>query len=207
MRWYDAIGWVGSALMFLSFFMKTMVPLRVVAIAANVSMIAYTAIAGVIPVLILQSCLLPLNTYRLVQLRRLIARVKQAAAGGFSLEALIPFMTTERRRAGDVLFRAGDPTDKMYVLHRGAVRLRELDRRLGPGDVLGEIGILSPSKVRTATAVCEEECELYSITQDVVLQLFYQNPEFGFFLVRLITQRLLRNLDDANFDAMATMTR
>jgi hypothetical protein len=43
------------------------------------------------------------------------------------------------------------------------------------------------------------------VTQDVVLQLFYQKPEFSFFLVRLVTKRLLDNLEDAQFDAMATM--
>ena len=67
------------------------------------------------------------------------------------------------------------------------------------------IWLLSADKERTATAVCEGECNLYSLTQDVVLQLFYQKPEFSFFLVRLVTKRLLDNLEDAHFDAMATL--
>ena len=65
--------------------------------------------------------------------------------------------------------------------------------------------MLSPSNVRTATAICAEECDLYSLSSDQVLQLFYTNPEFGFFLVRLVTRRLLANLNDAQFDAMATL--
>jgi CRP/FNR family cyclic AMP-dependent transcriptional regulator len=96
-----------------------------------------------------------------------------------------------------VLFRAGDPGDRMYYVQRGEVRLKEIDVVLREGDVLGEISLLTDRKGRTATAVCESRCELYSVTRDVVMQLFYQRPEFGFFLVRLVTKRLLDNIDNA----------
>jgi CRP/FNR family cyclic AMP-dependent transcriptional regulator len=201
----EVIGYVGSVLMFLTFFMKTMIPLRFTAICANVVMIAYTSIKGVPPILILQSCLLPLNILRFVQMKRLITRVKAAARGDFKIEPLLPFMKHETRADGDVLFKAGDKGDRMYFLQAGRVRLREIEKVLKDGDVFGEIGLLSADKERTATAVCEGECNLYSLTQDVVLQLFYQKPEFSFFLVRLVTKRLLDNLEDAQFDAMATM--
>ncbi|MCE9574033.1 MAG: cyclic nucleotide-binding domain-containing protein [Deltaproteobacteria bacterium] len=203
--WIQAIGYVGSLLMFLTFFMKTMIPLRMTAIAANVVMITYTALAGVIPVLILQSSLLPLNIVRFIQMKRLITRVKAAARGDFKIEPLLPFMKHERHKDGDILFSVGDRGDRMYFLQSGRVRLREIDKLLRDGDVFGEIGLLSVDKERTATAVCEGDCDLYCVTQDVVFQLFYQKPEFSFFLVRLVTKRLLDNLEDAQFDAMATM--
>jgi CRP/FNR family transcriptional regulator, cyclic AMP receptor protein len=204
-NWVQAIGYVGSILMFLTFFMKTMIPLRMTAIAANCVMILFTSLAHVYPVLILQTCLLPLNVVRFIQMKRLITRVKAAARGDFKIEPLLPFMKHELRRDGDVLFKVGDRGDRMYFLQHGRVRLREIDKVLKDGDVFGEIGLLSADKERTATAVCEGECTLYSVTQDVVLQLFYQKPEFSFFLVRLVTKRLLDNLEDAQFDAMATM--
>jgi len=203
--WVQAIGYVGSVLMFLTFFMKTMIPLRLTAIAANCVMITYTSIAGIYPVLILQTCLRPLNVLRFIQMKRLITRVKAAARGDFKIEPLLPFMKHETRKDGDILFKTGDRGDRMYFLQRGRVRLKEIDKVLKDGDVFGEIGLLSADKERTATAVCEGECDLYSVTQDVVLQLFYQKPEFSFFLVRLVTKRLLDNLEDAQFDAMATM--
>ena len=204
-NWVQAIGYVGSVLMFLTFFMKTMIPLRLTAIAANCVMITYTSIAGIYPVLILQTCLLPLNVLRFIQMKRLITRVKAAARGDFKIEPLLPFMKHETRKDGDVLFKTGDRGDRMYFLQKGRVRLKEIDKMLKDGDVFGEIGLLSADKERTATAVCEGECDLYSVTQDVVLQLFYQKPEFSFFLGRLVTKRLLDNLEDAQFDAMATM--
>ena len=201
----EIVGYVGSALMFLTFFMKTMIPLRMTAIAANVVMIAYTGSKGVIPILVLQSCLLPLNVFRLVQMKRLVARVKAAARGDFRLDPLIPLMTHERKRAGEIVFRAGEESNRLYYVQRGAIRLEEIGKLVGAGEVLGEIGVLAPTNVRTATAICAEECDLYSLSGDQVLQLFYTNPEFGFYLVRLITRRLLANLKDAQFDAMATL--
>lgn len=204
-NWVQAIGYVGSVLMFLTFFMKTMIPLRMTAIAANCVMIVFTSIAHVYPILILQACLLPLNIVRFIQMKRLITRVKAAARGDFKIEPLLPFMKHEHRKDGDVLFKTGDRGDCMYFLQHGRVRLREIDKVLKDGDVFGEIGLLSADKERTATAVCEGPCELYSVTQDVVFQLFYQKPEFSFFLVRLVTKRLLDNLEDAQFDAMATV--
>jgi CRP/FNR family transcriptional regulator, cyclic AMP receptor protein len=207
LSWVQMIGYVGSVLMFLTFFMKTMIPLRMTAIAANCVMITFTALVGkaALPILILQSCLLPLNIVRFIQMKRLITRVKAAARGDFKIEPLLPFMKHELRKDGDILFKAGDRGDRMYFLQRGRVRLREIDKVLKDGDVFGEIGLLSADKERTATAVCEGECSLYGVTQDVVMQLFYQKPEFSFFLVRLVTKRLLDNLEDAQFDAMATM--
>jgi len=204
MRWFEPIGYVGSLLMFLTFFMKTMIPLRVTAIAANVVMIVYTASAGILPVLILQSCLLPLNVVRFVQMKRLVSRVQASSRGEVDLGPLLPFMRKRLHETGDVLFRAGDVGDRMYYIQRGDIRLRELDIVLKPGDVLGEISLLSADRARTATAICESECELYEIDQAVVMQLFYQRPEFGFFLIRLVTKRLLDNAENAEPRAALT---
>lgn len=191
MDWYDAFGYLGAFLMFATFYMKTIIPLRVAGIAANLAMIVYAAAASIYPVLLLQTALLPLNVVRLVQVRRLIRRVSRASRGDVDLNLLAPFMTRERASAGQVLFRKGDPSDKLYLIQSGSVRLPEVGRKLGPGEVLGEIGILSPRHARTATAVCEEDAELLTLGEEKVLELYYQHPEFGFFLVRLVIQHLV----------------
>ena len=49
------------------------------------------------------------------------------------------------------------------------------------------MGLFAPHGVRTLTAVCEEDCRLATISRDRVLELYYQNPKFGFFLIRLIS--------------------
>jgi hypothetical protein len=44
-----------------------------------------------------------------------------------------------------------------------------------------------------ATATCETDVDLAVIANDKVLQLYHQNPKLGFYLIRLVIQRLLEN--------------
>ncbi len=193
MGWQEYAGYVGSFLMFSTFWMKTMIPLRVAGITANAAMIVYAAAAGLYPILAMQCLMLPVNLYRLYQMRALLLRVAEAAEGGFQPDALIPFMKKEMHADGEVLFRVGDDSHKLYLIREGAIRLQEIGHTLEAGAMFGEIGILSEHNRRTATAQCQGKTLLYSITRDQVTQLFFQNPEFGFFLMRLVTGRLLRN--------------
>ncbi|HSP94384.1 MAG TPA: hypothetical protein VLU06_07520, partial [Thermoanaerobaculia bacterium] len=58
--WVDAVGYVASLLVFCTFYMKTMIPLRSVAIASNVAFMTYGFAGRLYPVLVLHSVLLPL---------------------------------------------------------------------------------------------------------------------------------------------------
>jgi CRP/FNR family cyclic AMP-dependent transcriptional regulator len=191
--WIVVAAWVAATLVFCTFFMKTMIPLRIVAIASNLAFITYALLGlhyGVFgrlyPILVLHSCLLPLNVLRLRELRRLIAAVR-GASDADALDALVPYMKGEEHPGGDVLFRAGDAPDKLYVIHSGHVDFPELRKRLSAGDVFGEIGLFAPQQVRTVTAVCADDCRLATITGDKVLELYYENPRFGLFLIRLVS--------------------
>ena len=64
----DIIGYVASALVLATFSMKSMRPLRLIAIASNVAFIAYALMADMRPILILHSILLPVNILRLLQM-------------------------------------------------------------------------------------------------------------------------------------------
>jgi CRP-like cAMP-binding protein len=67
------------------------------------------------------------------------------------------------------------------------------NRTIGAGTVLGEVSMFSPDRRRTATAICASDGELLVMSEDKVRQLYFQNPKFGFYLVQLITARLLEN--------------
>jgi CRP/FNR family transcriptional regulator, cyclic AMP receptor protein len=197
--WIVLAAWLASILVFCSFFMKTMIPLRIVAITSNVAFIAYALLGlkyGVFgrlyPIFILHSCLLPLNVLRLRELRRLITAVREARDTD-ALEALVPYMKTEERHKGDVLFRAGDPPDKLYVIQSGRVVFPELDKRVSAGEVFGEVGLFAPQQVRTVTAICEDDCRLATITGEKVLELYFENPRFGLFLIRLVSGYMRRS--------------
>jgi CRP/FNR family cyclic AMP-dependent transcriptional regulator len=191
--WLIVAGWVAAVLVFSAFFMRTMIPLRIVAIASNVAFIAYALLGlryGVFdrlyPILVLHSTLLPLNLVRLRELKRMIASVRATNADE-AVEALIPYMKLEQYREGDVLFRRGDPANKLYVVQHGNVRLRETSKRISAGGVFGEVGLFAPQGVRSLTAMCDDDCRLATISADKVFELYYQNPRFGFFLIRLIS--------------------
>jgi CRP/FNR family transcriptional regulator, cyclic AMP receptor protein len=197
--WIVLAAWLASILVFCSFFMKTMIPLRIVAITSNVAFIAYALLGlkyGVFgrlyPIFILHSCLLPLNVLRLRELRRLITAVREARDTD-ALEALVPYMKTEQRRKGDVLFRAGDAPDKLYVIQSGRVVFPELDKRVSAGEVFGEVGLFALQQVRTVTAICEDDCRLATITGEKVLELYFENPRFGLFLIRLVSGYMRRS--------------
>ena len=198
MEWTDFIGYLAAAFMFSTFYMSRMIPLRAAGIAANITFITYASIAHVYPLLILHMVLLPLNAYRMIQMIRLVNSVRESSRGDFSMDFLVPFMTKESFKKGAVIFAKGDDADKMYYLQKGSVKLKEFDVTLGPGELLGEIAIFSPEKERTATVLCEEDTEFLTIHEKQVLQLYYQNPKFGFHLVQLIIFRLLK---DAKLDS------
>jgi CRP-like cAMP-binding protein len=105
-------------------------------------------------------------------------------------------LTHKKLEAGHVLFRKGEPANSMYLILEGSVRLVELDVALGPGSLVGEIGVFAPDNRRTGTAVCESDVEIGAITDEKVLQLYYPNPTFGFYMFRLVLARMLENERD-----------
>jgi len=187
-------GYLAALLLFSTFYMKKMIPLRAVGIASNMVFIIYAASAQLYPILILHACLLPLNISRMIQMMRLVKNVKSAVRGGaMSLDFLVPYMTKENYKRGDVIFKKGDIADRMYFLRQGLVKAVEVEAFLKDGEIIGEVGVFSHNKKRTATIVCETDCALMSIPEGQVLQLFYQNPAFGLHLTQLMIQRFERN--------------
>ena len=185
-------GWLSAVLVFSSFFMKTIVPLRMVAICSNIAFITYALLGlkygvfgRVYPILVLHASLLPLNLVRLRQLKALQRGVREASKDE-TIRSLVPYMHAETHAAGEVLFRKGDPANRLYVIQHGHVRFPEIGKVVSDGQVFGEVGLFAPHNVRTLSATCHDDCRLYTIKRDKVLELYYQDPRFGFFLIRLV---------------------
>lgn len=191
--WIELSGYLASALVFLTFYMKTMIPLRLIGILSNVAFMTYGLGGRLYPVLILHAILLPLNCLRLVQMRTLIQKVHAASRGDLSMEWLVPMMRRRQCAKGEVLFRRGDPAKELYLVFSGSVRLLDLAVEIGPGKMLGEVGIFAPTHQRMDTAVCETEVELGAMATEKVLELYHQDRRFGFYLIRLVSQRLLED--------------
>lgn len=184
------IGFVGVTLSLLSFSMRDMQSLRQVAIFSNIAFMCYGLLETLWPTLVLSSILLPLNFWRLRQIKRLVNDIDKARADTPVAEWLLPHMTANSFSAGDVLFRQGDAADVIYFIHEGKVRLQEIDVILGPGELFGEMGLFSAARKRTVGVICETDCKLYTMTRDAVYRLYYQQPKLGFLLISLIVNRL-----------------
>lgn len=197
MFWINLIGYLASVLMFSTFYMKKMIPLRAVGASANVTFIIYASILNIYPLLILHAVLLPLNITRMIQMMRLVKKVQDTARGDFSFEFLVPFMTKENFKKGEPVCKKGEESNKLYYLQKGLVKIEGAGIYVTEGELIGEIGIFSQNKQRTDTITCETDSTLYTMPEKQILQLYYQNPKFGFYLVQLIIKRLMKNLNAA----------
>ncbi len=190
----ELIGYAAAACVFLTFYMKTMVPLRIAGIASNVLFIVYGYFSGAHPVLILHLALLPLNIWRLHEMQQLMRSMKAATHGDLNMDWLKPFTSARNVSAGDVIFRKGDIADNMMVVMSGSFRLVEIDTIVEPGSVVGELGFLSLDHKRMATLQCEAAGQVLEISYEQLKQLYFQNRQFGFYFLQLTTRRLFENI-------------
>jgi CRP/FNR family transcriptional regulator, cyclic AMP receptor protein len=175
--------------------MKTMIPLRIVSMTCNSLFIIYGFFGGIYPTLILNLVLLPLNTVRLHQMRKLIKDVEAAASmGETSIDWLKPFMSRRSFRKGDIVFRKGDIADAMFYSVTGRYQLKEMGIEIPVGQVFGDLGFLAPDNRRTQTIECTEDGEVLTATYQQVKELYFQNPQFGFYFLRLTSERLFDNI-------------
>lgn len=66
----EVIGYVASVLVFATFYVKKILTLRLIAIGSNVAFILYALGSELHPVFLLHSLLLPLNLYRIFEIKR-----------------------------------------------------------------------------------------------------------------------------------------
>lgn len=189
-----ALGFTGGILYIASHYMKTMVPLRLCEIASNALFVIYGAMYPSWPTLALYGILVPLNSLRLYEMLELIKKVRTASQGDLSMDWLKPFMHKRAHKKGEILFKKGDHAEEMFYILSGSCRVQELNLTVSAGQMLGELGFLSPDNTRTGTVECLEDVELGTITYDKVRELYFQNPTFGFYLLRLSSERLLQNV-------------
>ena len=193
-RFIELVGFIGGGLTVVMLAMRTMIPLRVVGIASNIFQIAFGVLAGVTPMWIQHGVLLPVNVYRLFEQMHLVKQVREASAVDLSMDWLIPYMTKRRVEAGRTLFHKGQAADEMFIVFSGRLRLSESALDVLPGSVVGELGLLAPNQQRTQTLECVENSEIMQIGYDRIKSVYFQNPTFGFYFLRLTSARLFQNI-------------
>ncbi len=192
--WIEALGYLGALLVFGTYSMKTMIPLRIVALFSNCAFIVYGYMAPVYPQLLLHGVLLPLNSLRLYQMLQLIEKVRTASQGDLNMDWLKPFMSKRACKAGEIIFRKDDLASALFYTVSGSYRLNEIEADVGPGQLIGEIGLIAPDNKRTLSFQCIEGGELLTISYEQVKQLYFQNPKFGFYFLQLLSRRLFQDI-------------
>src|SRR5689334_20209613 len=190
----NMLALVGATLYVVTLMVRTIVPLRIIGIISMVFFIAYGALAGAVTTFFLYLLSLPINVIRLRQMLTLVKKAKLSAQGDLSMDWLRPFMTPRKYKKGDTLFRKGDVANEMFLTVTGKFLVSEIGIEVPPGRIMGELGFVAPKNKRTQTVKCIESGDVLTITYETLLELYFQNPEFGYYLLSLTSERLLQNV-------------
>jgi CRP-like cAMP-binding protein len=82
----------------------------------------------------------------------------------------------------------------MFLTVTGRFLVKEIEVELPPGRLMGELGFLTPDNRRTGTVECIEDGQVLTITYERLLEIYFQNPQFGYYFLVLTSQRLLENI-------------
>jgi hypothetical protein len=185
---------VGAVFFVATLLTQTMVPLRVANMIGCIFFAGFGALTGTVTTFLLYLLLVPINAFRLRQMLVLIKKARSATQGDTSMEWLKPFMTERKYRKGDVLFKKDDAANEMLLTVTGKFLVKEINVELPPGRLMGELGFLTPDNRRTATIECIENGHVLTITYEKLLEIYFQNPQFGYYFLVLTSQRLLENI-------------
>ena len=190
----NMLALVGAIFYVATLMVRTIVPLRIIGIISIVFFIGYGALAGAMATFFLYLLSLPINVIRLRQMLSLVRKARVSAQGDLSMDWLRPFMSPRKYKKGEVLFHKGDIAKEMFITVTGTFLVKEIGVELPPGRIMGELGFIDPKNRRTQTVESLENGEVLTITYDKLLELYFQNPEFGYYFLRLTTERLMQNI-------------
>lgn len=185
----EALGYLASVLVFTTFYMKTMVVLRFVAIASNFAFIGYGLAENLHPVLLLHLALLPMNFHRLVQAQREEALAGSPDDAGVR-ESLMVHMTRRELNRGETVFARGDPAGSIFYLAGGMIALPEENVKVETGGAVGLEDLLSGRRVRDSSAVCETDCELLELSGAAISELPDRDREGGLAFLNAIAGQI-----------------
>lgn len=174
---------------------RSVVVVRLGAIAAGLPIAAYALLSRAWPVVLAQALLVGVNAWRLLEMRRLHATVRAAREETIDLSDFEAYFRRERHARGDTLFLKGNPGNYAYYVASGEISIPEVAVHVGPGEFFGEFSLFTDGGLRTASAVCRSDVELYRIDSDTLAATFHRKPDFAFALVRVMVQRMNRNND------------
>lgn len=104
-------------------------------------------------------------------------------------------------KAGEPVFRMGDPGLGMYIIIEGSVDIVEENENMEPkilaslsdGAFFGDLALLDEAP-RSASAIAKTECDVIGFFRPDLMDLLYRKPQLGikilFALARVVGERL-----------------
>src|SRR5215475_13585464 len=99
---------------------------------------------------------------------------------------------TRSFKAGETIFREGDPADELYVIQKGEVEVRRDGRvldTLAEKQIFGEMALIDHAP-RSATAIALSDVVLVPVAEKQFLFLVSQTPYFALNVMRALARRL-----------------
>jgi phosphoserine phosphatase RsbU/P len=120
------------------------------------------------------------------------------------LVKMVNELPVQTYQAGDYLFRDGDPGEHLYVVMDGTLEIvlaadspdELLLRTCGPGEYVGEMGLILPDGKRTATVRAKARTRTWVMDRAKFTQVLQRWPVIAYAMVGILSQRL-----DATNDA------
>lgn len=128
------------------------------------------------------------------------------------LDLVAPLCEDRRYKANQVIFAEKSSGTDVYIVRKGKVRIEISLRgkdcatvwRASDGQIFGELALVDRGR-RSATAICETDCELIAINGDSLDQLFENNSRVGYVIMRNLASVLAGRLRKTNLQLLASI--
>jgi phosphoserine phosphatase RsbU/P len=130
------------------------------------------------------------------------------------LDRLLSELAVVNLRSGEILYREGDAGEHLYIVVSG-----ELEILMGPGthdelilnvvhegEYVGEMSLIQPGGLRTASARASGDVVLLSMSRDQFKDLLIRHPELAKTMVSVLSQRLV-NTNVSTFRGLTEKNR
>jgi CRP-like cAMP-binding protein len=118
-----------------------------------------------------------------------------AELGATELQQVVNYLQPTRYRAGEQIFRAATPADKLYLLEKGQVRMQPLSGgawALDAGEAFGERALLT-NQPHNASALAETDVDVWTLSKSDFDMLMNRYPMLAISMSRILSQRLTQS--------------
>jgi CRP-like cAMP-binding protein len=117
------------------------------------------------------------------------------------MDQVLPYIMSETFAPGENIFAQGEPGDAFYIVETGKVEVwlkrgffsfSKMVAQLGPGDIFGEMALISTDP-RNATVTCAEATKLFVLVAADFQFVLKKNPQTAAEMQRIAERRKFRD--------------